>query len=282
MQLPGELRTEVYKHLLLSPKGAFPDTTSSRKYRSCNHHLGTLEEPYPLGVAILQTCRQIHEEAAPVLYGMNNFAFTTHAVCRPCILRQNCTNHYDPDPSCIIQTDCGLQLMYTWLCLIGSTNRALIESIHVFIFDAAYLYYDGEPRLVGDKWTLGKPAGQFLVKALDLLSRKHSLQSLMIHLPDLRGGDLHSHFLYNGIKFKLFSQLANLNGPNLTLKLWPAPEDGSHLKLLKRLGWKIRRRPRTQAKTAVAEPKDYRLVILPPKRPRIRETKSVPVLADNN
>jgi len=286
LRLPGELRTEVYRNIFFVPLNLlFPDTTGSRKFRSCNHDLGEVEESHPLSVSILQTCRQINEEAAPILYGPNIFAFTSHTVCKNCVRLQSQTNRQNPVPPPMIQTDCGLQLMYTWLCVIGSTNRALIQIIHLAVEDAAYLYYDGEPRLVDDLQTgltLGKPAAQFLGKAFDLMSKKHSLRQIMIIFGSSDPGSLNSHFCYNGMESKLFIELMKINGPKFRFRSWPLPEEKSHLELLKQLKKKIARVPKTKAKTAVVKLREHGLVILPPKKPQVREKSSVPVLAEAN
>jgi hypothetical protein len=238
LQLPYELRTEVYKHLF-SGNRLFPDTTGSRKLRSaCRHGLGALEESHSLDVSILQTCRQIHGEAAPILYGANNFAFTTHVICKTCIARQSRAARLDPALSPVIYTDCGLELMYTWLCLIGNTNRALIQKFHVMIDDAAYFYYDGEPKQADDvhpEWISRKPAGEFFGKALELLSKKHDLRQLVIVLAGPDRASLNSHFYYNGMEAQLFKQLVKITGPQFEFCTWPLPEGKSYLELLTRL-----------------------------------------------
>ena len=55
--LPGEIRNQIYRYLLLLPK---PST----------HR--TLGDP-PLHVNILRTCRKLHQEGLAILYGGNTF-----------------------------------------------------------------------------------------------------------------------------------------------------------------------------------------------------------------
>jgi hypothetical protein len=268
LQLPGELRTEVYKHLFAGKAGIFPDVTGSRKFRSCNHHLGTFEKPHPLDVAFLQTCRLVHEEAAPILYSENAFGFTTHVVCNRCIDRQiieeeNAYASDDPeipDPTPIYQVDCGLQLMYTWLCLIGNRNRACIEKIMIAIDDAAYLYYDGEPKLVDDihpDWTWSKPAGEFLGKALDLLAKKNSINRLILVLEGKPADKeaLSNHFFHNGMESKLFTKLTKINNPGMAFILRPLPEKEEHKKFYMHMRAKMEYQEQIQARRAALKAK---------------------------
>ena len=85
--LPFEIRAQIYEHLLVldSPVQSPGSLVQSRLYfefdpldslvRSRLHFtFNPLERP-TLQVAILQTCRQVYEEALPVLYGLNRFVF---------------------------------------------------------------------------------------------------------------------------------------------------------------------------------------------------------------
>ncbi|KAK7519306.1 uncharacterized protein IWZ02DRAFT_433845 [Phyllosticta citriasiana] len=71
LRLPGELRNQIYEHLLTSP--SLPSL--QQKARNC--HTATACSKLPradIHPAILSTCRQIHAEATPILYARNTFA----------------------------------------------------------------------------------------------------------------------------------------------------------------------------------------------------------------
>jgi hypothetical protein len=74
-KFPLEIRNEVYKHMLCNPILAEP-TFVQRTDKWClswPHYVA-----YDLSPAILQTCRQIYEEASIVLYERNTF----YLICR--------------------------------------------------------------------------------------------------------------------------------------------------------------------------------------------------------
>jgi hypothetical protein len=67
--LPAEIRFEVYRNLLVDPKGVDIDNIRTQRYTkiSCNHR-----EPR-MHVNILCTSKLIHDEASTILYGENMF-----------------------------------------------------------------------------------------------------------------------------------------------------------------------------------------------------------------
>ncbi|KAF2138867.1 uncharacterized protein K452DRAFT_194578, partial [Aplosporella prunicola CBS 121167] len=71
LRLPAELRNEIYSLLLTSP--TIP--ALQRKAARCTTYSAARALPRAdIHPAILQTCRQIHAEATPMLYGRNTFA----------------------------------------------------------------------------------------------------------------------------------------------------------------------------------------------------------------
>ncbi|KAK8907330.1 hypothetical protein ACHAQE_004471 [Botrytis cinerea] len=65
-KLPVELRLKIYKLLLVNPKLSEADTIGkAAEYGKC--------VKFELTPAILRTCKAIHDEAEPILYGSNTF-----------------------------------------------------------------------------------------------------------------------------------------------------------------------------------------------------------------
>jgi hypothetical protein len=77
LDLPAELRREVYIYLFKAPRGFV------RFFRKCYIHEHEFNEPYDLektgvrstriAINVLFSCRQVYEEALPVLYRINTF-----------------------------------------------------------------------------------------------------------------------------------------------------------------------------------------------------------------
>ena len=89
--LPLELRLQIYKYMFLCKKPIMMD--KNRQHRT--------ERSLPLSV--LRTCKQIHQEASPILYSQNIFALTW------------------PDQIC------------KWLTQIGRANIKLLKTIHILV-----------------------------------------------------------------------------------------------------------------------------------------------------
>ncbi|KAI1754608.1 hypothetical protein F4782DRAFT_38243 [Xylaria castorea] len=78
LNLPFEIRLEIYAYLLTtpsySPRSPPPSTPSSSSSPSPAPFFLQQNPPYPLfHPHILRTCRQLHAEGIPVLYGSNTF-----------------------------------------------------------------------------------------------------------------------------------------------------------------------------------------------------------------
>ena len=87
--LPLELRLQIYEYIFLCKKRIVPHK---------KHHY-PVEHPIP--TSILRTCKQIHQEASPILYSKNTFLITY--------------------PMEILK----------WLPKIGQANMKLLENIHL-------------------------------------------------------------------------------------------------------------------------------------------------------
>jgi hypothetical protein len=72
LDLPRELRDQIYRIALTDPN---PFSTYVFRYtwRREFESAGAGHIPVHFNVALLRTCRQIHEEASSVLYGENTF-----------------------------------------------------------------------------------------------------------------------------------------------------------------------------------------------------------------
>ncbi|KAE9379133.1 hypothetical protein N431DRAFT_434142 [Stipitochalara longipes BDJ] len=71
MELPPEIRMEIYNILLVSPRTI--DIGSDGPPGLCTTNTSILSHP---PIAILRTCKQINEEATPILYGKNSFTIS--------------------------------------------------------------------------------------------------------------------------------------------------------------------------------------------------------------
>ncbi|KAF4307881.1 hypothetical protein GTA08_BOTSDO04322 [Botryosphaeria dothidea] len=71
LRLPGELRNEIYE-LLLTP----PELTTQQRRAAAVHSsaCSSLLPSADIHPAILSTCKQIHDEATPILYARNPFS----------------------------------------------------------------------------------------------------------------------------------------------------------------------------------------------------------------
>lgn len=105
--LPAELRNAIYEMAVLEEDAIDVNIkpVSSRSPNSDSGHWPSWKPP-----ALLQTCRQVRSEAAPIFYGNNTFAVSRWRFMR--------------DAS-------GLLILIKWLSLIGAESRALLRDIHI-------------------------------------------------------------------------------------------------------------------------------------------------------
>lgn len=75
-KLPGELRNKIYQLLLVSDESVTPQQQLLGLSKAMKHmHHGGYKPAAGLDATLLQTCRAIHHEALPILYGSNTFMF---------------------------------------------------------------------------------------------------------------------------------------------------------------------------------------------------------------
>ncbi|TGJ85986.1 hypothetical protein E0Z10_g2759 [Xylaria hypoxylon] len=72
LNLPLEIRLEIYAHLLTTPSYPLPYLPTSPSPSSAPFFVQQIR-PSPLYPSILRTCRQLHAECIPVLYSSNTF-----------------------------------------------------------------------------------------------------------------------------------------------------------------------------------------------------------------
>ena len=117
LSLPSELRDHVYRHLLVLPNGTSIDvlatwTGSSNSISTPGHR--PRHPPAP-AVAVLRVSRQVHAEAARVLYGDNTFLFL-----------ETC------DASLTDQHNLTLNPCWRWMTsAIGAANARTIRSLEL-------------------------------------------------------------------------------------------------------------------------------------------------------
>ncbi|KAF2146534.1 uncharacterized protein K452DRAFT_282707 [Aplosporella prunicola CBS 121167] len=89
LDLPAELRNEVYKHLFQRPSKSWIHISSCESRvthretgpsKTCKCYVWTSRDETSFPLQVLRTNCQIHDEAAAVLYGLNRFRMNTHCV----------------------------------------------------------------------------------------------------------------------------------------------------------------------------------------------------------
>ncbi|KAI9666823.1 MAG: hypothetical protein M1829_005626 [Trizodia sp. TS-e1964] len=90
LTLPPELRLKIYAHLLttrhlIPPLAISPHPLALAKPKRAKP---PLRRPQRIYTALLRTCRLLHAEGLPVLYGANTFQLTPHILSlRPSVMR---------------------------------------------------------------------------------------------------------------------------------------------------------------------------------------------------
>jgi len=126
--------------------------------------------------------------------------------------------------------------MYTWLSLIGPRNRRLVRFLLIRIADRTSLYYDGESQLdCNSDEAKHKPAGRFLGKAFNLLSKGHFLHQIKVTFEDEHPDELYDdeydnddepvsvlldYLFHNGLGSMLLVELGKITGIQ-SLKISP-------------------------------------------------------------
>ena len=179
-----------------------PDPAHTRRHTEILHER-TLSD----GLALLQTCQQVYQEATEVLYGSNTFYFDdakhhyltikieASAHCRFCLeyrrrLAENLDTSSDWDrcwdmsknQHFVFLPRCDYIDMSDWLQSIGQRNRALIREMHFHFTSAQFT------KVMGTDWqtwnrVVGKPSpvgGDILERALRYLASDLHLSKLSI------------------------------------------------------------------------------------------------------
>ena len=246
LDLPFDVRKQVYRFLLHSKDSICPDVTGSLKLYT--FHSEKRKEWYEshslIEVAVLRANRQVHEEAAAVLYGDNAFTFDDWDYREKCVSRRN--------HACRCPGETDLNLLYTWLHAIGRQNRRALRRLRIILSHPAYMLCPNERRFfpdardqryspVGDTM----PQGHHLEAAFRLLALEHGLQRLKIEFDNkARWGkpELVRHFFANGLQSRVLRALASIKGL-ADLSFDPMPEavrDESLAAALRRLTCRTR------------------------------------------
>lgn len=163
LSLPPELRDKVYFELLHSTEPVYPDLVGIQEFY---RRPGTL---FHTGCALIRACKLVEAEATSVLYQSNNFKFSGGPFA-----------HQPRNNVLGAKSVCGIVGIYIFLSSIGSGNRAKIR--HVLIEPCHFGFFVAK----GEKYYQETAAcrRQYL-KAVELLSRQHGLESLEITIEPL-------------------------------------------------------------------------------------------------
>ena len=124
LDLPPELRVQIYKYLLKVPGGIRPTKSGDSCYMLTvttkpiiERFKSSVETSDQLGgLDLMLVSRQLHHEASEILYGHNTFQF------------------FDLDYLPYLDMDCKVNdfdQIYPWLVVIGRRNRSLIRSLEL-------------------------------------------------------------------------------------------------------------------------------------------------------
>ncbi|KAL9118231.1 MAG: hypothetical protein Q9187_005224 [Circinaria calcarea] len=193
LDLPAELRTEVYRYLLHS-KGRIEIDPLDAIY-TIGASEGRPIRVFADSIPFLRTCVQIHREGTAMLYGSNVFYFEDEPYCTNC--------------GCVQAI--AIAYLHIWLQLIGK-NRTKITQIHIFIEDPLSLYYPGEIGLeLYNLNTENEGRGSYLGNAFAIFSHGHNLQKLEMRF-SLAYFRLSDHLLGFGMNSLLIQQMAKVSG----------------------------------------------------------------------
>lgn len=120
LRLPGELRNRIYEHILGGL--IFSSTTTPRllwavkgariRHVECQHKSPGHSSPATLELSILETCRQIHEEARLLAFKLNTFAIDptnlTHFINDLTDVQRDSIHTFKVGDSVASQADVGL------------------------------------------------------------------------------------------------------------------------------------------------------------------------------
>ncbi|MCJ1373208.1 hypothetical protein MMC20_004436 [Loxospora ochrophaea] len=213
LQLPVELRREVYRYHLVSKK----DTLAPQVVQPAHQHRWSTEVQLSgygeLKVDLLQVCKTIHDEASCVLYGLNIFSFDSKPLC--------CSGGMDTDDSENEEAgnlhDSAVTGMYAFLLGIGRQNRMNLKQVIIRLWDAKMCYCEGErvwqSELLADTSDeFEQCGGEYLCKAFNLLSEGHELQMLRLRFYGQWRKTLACHFFRPTYQSEIMRTLQKITG----------------------------------------------------------------------
>ena len=170
LNLPVEIRTKIYEHVLLSGFKK-PYTVKPSNGAGC-HFQCVIDGPKCKGTALFRVSRQISFEATTYFYNQLKLEVEDRPYCKnQSTYRLNSDNNaYHPS---------SLLDFRPFLLAIGETNCASVRHLKINLtrmrtIERTYRWFS-------------TPTTRYLTDALDLLARSNSLRSLEINI-DLQGG----------------------------------------------------------------------------------------------
>ena len=198
-RFPLEIRNIIYEAVFQNPTGLVaPDPTRTRR----QHDRELTDRTINAGLALLQTCQQVHEEDTAVSYGSTSFYFdgTQHGKerfqievsdhCHYCqretrdrssgggvLFRHICWDarngkHHIDIPQCDFVT------MHDWLSTIGERNRLKLKHLQLCFYGSQFAEVIGENHPGGKEGRPSPVGGDLLEKALKLPASRHNLDTI--------------------------------------------------------------------------------------------------------
>ena len=180
-RLPSELRNRVYEKLFVR-HGAH--MTPDSVHTNDRHNL--YQQHWNSPVALLRTCKAIHEEAATILYSRNTFHFHDINVCCHC-----CTGDSDIDMDLEMEgvETCETPNFKLFLLDIGAKNRMRLRHL-VFTFRRNYERggCNSQGRFIADAFNLLARGNALRIMELEFSGRAHidDLEAMTSVLAELR------------------------------------------------------------------------------------------------
>ncbi|KAI9717388.1 MAG: hypothetical protein M1812_004740 [Candelaria pacifica] len=185
MKLPPEIRNKIYRILLRVDFDIRPDINGP--LAAYSGYSGS-PECYPRTInhcELLRVSRQVHSEASTVLYRENTFAFSDTDY------REDWVDEVWDGAS----HDCDLGNLYTFLCLIGPSNRQKLRTLKFTMMHIGFAYSIG--GIYPDSDRPGEhrvPLGQVLANSFELLSKGHNLRTIEINCWQISEYYAYEHF----------------------------------------------------------------------------------------
>ena len=180
LDLPFELRINVYEYLYKASKGLRPATLGKITY----HFMGTplichlqryddtlCTEFKSRAISLMQASKRLNEETSAVLYGLNTF----HVSDGP---------YYYYTAAGVVDSGTDFDELYPWLLRIGARNRSLIRTLEL-IFTGNRVPWDIQyewQHHTTDSIFFGRGGMSRLVQGLQLLAAGNNLWTLRLDI----------------------------------------------------------------------------------------------------